>query len=350
MRLWFTKGLSNTRAAISLILGAGAEHGFSAIASHVDPLNPLRALGADFIVEPTGISGDDYADWVLATALQHSVDLIIAQRQPQNLWPHRARFLASGVRLLIAATPETLALLDNKLAFQRDIAAPELTAAGVHGHDAFPFRDLDSFEAARVALAASASAPYGICVKPVTGIFGSGFRRIDEDGRDFERLLSGNMADLYRISLDAFRLALKGAAKPREMILMPYLPGVERSVDFVSHEGEMIAAVARVKHGKHQQLELSGPAIICAQVLAKRYRLNGLCNLQTREIDGRQVVLEINARMSGGMEMACLSGINLPWLAVRAALDLDLPPVVTRAEPITVTRDEVVRVVSGQPD
>ena len=346
MRIWFTKGLSNTRAAVSLIRGwegVGVPGGLSTLASHVEPDNPLRALGYDFLVEPKGISGDAYAEWVLNTARQRAVDLIVVQRQPQSLWAHRGRFLAEGIRLLIAASPEVLALLDSKLAFQRDLAAAGLQE--VRGHAALPFQDVDGFEAARETLLANGEAPYGVCVKPVSGIFGAGFRRIDEDGRDFERLLSGNLGDLYRISLGAFRLALAAATKRREMILMPYLPGVERSVDFVSHQGQLIAAIARVKHGRHQMLEIGGAAIDCARMLAERYGLNGLCNLQTREIDGRQVVLEINARMSGGMEMACLSGVNLPLLAVLAASGLPYPKVTLPEGPITVERVEEARIV-----
>jgi len=103
------------------------------------------------------------------------------------------------------------------------------------------------------------------------------------------------------------------------------LPGLERSVDFVARDGALLCAVVRVKMGKAQRLETSGPSVQMARVLADRYGLNGLCNLQTREDSaGREAVLEINPRMSGGMAMACLAGVNLPLMAVMAGLGRDL--------------------------
>lgn len=67
------------------------------------------------------------------------------------------------------------------------------------------------------------------------------------------------------------------------------------------------------------------------EALTLRHRLNGHCNLQTREIDGRQIVLEINARMSGGMAMSCPAAVNLPLLAVLAASGRVYP------EPVYIT-------------
>ncbi len=347
MKLWFTKGLSNTVDAIAMIAKDPLGHDMAILGSHVDPIQPLRDAWPQFLVEPRALKGPDYADWVYQTALQEKVDLIVAQRQPRSLWPERERFAAAGIRLLVPATPQVLDILDDKLLFQNDLHLADLSAAGVHGHAAIPFEDVAAFDAGREKLIASGDAKYGLCVKPVIGIFGSGFRRIDEDGNDFERLVSTDQDDLYRISLDGFRLALSRASKPRQMILMPYLPGVERSVDFVAHQGELIAAVARCKTGKHQVLEVSGPAIEIARALARRYQLNGQCNLQTREIDGRQVVLEINARMSGGMAMACLAGVNLPLLAVLSAAGLPYPDPVNLNGNLLVGMVEQARILNS---
>ena len=347
MKLWFTKGLSNTAVAMSMIANDPLSRDMALLASHVDPLHPLRDVWQKFLVEPADAKGADYADWVYMTARREKIDLVIVQRQPRSLWPHRERFAEAGIELLIPAMPEVLDILDNKFSFQNDLNVPDLSAAGVFGHAAIPFANLAEFDAGRERLLASGEAPYGLCVKPVVGIFGSGFRRIDDDGNEFERLMSTDPEDLYRISLGGFRLALGRAEKPRPMILMPYLPGPERSVDFVAHQGELIAAVARRKVGKHQVLEVSGPAIDIVRKLARRYRLNGQCNLQTREIDGRQIVLEINARMSGGMAMSCLAGVNLPLLAVLAASGRVYPKPVYLTNRLHVAMVEKAQIINS---
>lgn len=346
MRIWFTNGLSNTRDAILMIKEDPKARALTLIGSHVNPDNPVRKVCHIFLAEPTSLIGADYANWIYNTALRERVDLIVVQRQPHSLWPARARFSDAGIRLLFAAAPEVLQLLDDKRAFQRDLDCPDLAAAGVFNHAAIPFSDLADLDAAHEALVRSGLTPYGLCVKPVTGMFGAGFRRLEEGGNDFARLMSSDPEDLFRISLEAFRLALGKATKPPRMILMPYLPGPERSVDFVAHEGELIAAVSRLKAGLHQILEIAGPAIDIARVLARRYGLNGQCNLQTREMDGQQMVLEINARMSGGMSMACLAGVNLPLLSVLSAAGLSYPRPTGLLDGLVVAMIEKAQVVA----
>jgi len=347
MKVWFTKGLSNTLDAVSLIKNDPSGSGIAILGSHVDPHHPLQAVCTEFLVEPAQINGAEYAGWVHETALRRNVDLIVVQRKRRSLWSERARFTSAGMKLQLPAAPEVLDLLDNKLAFQRDLDLPELAAAGVFGHVALPFADLAEFDAARELLQTQVDARYGLCVKPTVGTFGSGFRRIELDGKDFERMMSPDPEDLFRISLDGFRLALARAGRPREMLLMPYLPGPERSIDFVSRDGELIVAVARVKSVKHQVLEVAGPAIEIARRLARRYGLNGLCNLQTREIDGRQVILEINARMSGGMSMACLAGVNLPLLSILSEAGLPFPRPVNLRDGTVVAMVETARVIAA---
>jgi carbamoylphosphate synthase large subunit len=55
----------------------------------------------------------------------------------------------------------------------------------------------------------------------------------------------------------------------------------------------------------------------CRVWLATDYQLNGFFNAQFRERKhGGLGLLEINARLSGGVAMACLAGPNLPYLGI----------------------------------
>ena len=48
------------------------------------------------------------------------------------------------------------------------------------------------------------------------------------------------------------------------------------------------------------------------------------CNIQFKYLDGVPYFLEVNTRMSGGVQMACLaSGVNIPDLAVNKLLGID---------------------------
>lgn len=340
MKTWFTKGLSNTRDAISLIKSDPMGQGMTLVASHLDPDAPVAAVADEFLVEPKTIADSAYADWVLAEAQARDVNLVVVQRRPVALWMARDRFAAAGIRLSIPAAPQTLRLLDSKLLFQRDIAQIDVPA-----HTAIPFSDVDGFDDARGQIKDTEEARHGLCVKPVSGIFGAGFRRIMEGADDLAYMLSSDPEDAYKISLDGFRSLLARSPKREPMILMPYLPGLERSVDFVARKGELLCAVARRKEGRDRILETTGPSIEAARVLARRYALDGMCNLQTRDCDGREVVLEINARMSGGMVMACEAGVNLPLLSVMAGLGLDLSGFTDPMDGVRVRMRDVVEIL-----
>ncbi|ASJ72456.1 ATP-grasp domain-containing protein [Granulosicoccus antarcticus] len=323
-RIWFTKGLSNTSDAISIMRADPAAQGLSFMASHVDTDNPVRQIADEFVQEPADLDDSDYAQWVLETAIQHQVALIVVQRKTDAVWAFRTEFAAQGVRLQITAAPEVRALLDNKIQFQIDIRSPETHHAGVIGHVFREYCTLAEFDAAWSDLSTNGNASHGLCVKPAQGIFGSGFRRVQPGLDDMAQILSYDPEAGFRISLAAYRNALAAAEKPVPQLLMPYLPGIERSVDFVAHNGQMLHAVCRAKLGKSQQIEIASPSIEMARVLAARYQLDGLCNLQTREnSEGQQTILEINPRMSGGMAMACLAGVNLPLASVFAGLGWD---------------------------
>ena len=48
------------------------------------------------------------------------------------------------------------------------------------------------------------------------------------------------------------------------------------------------------------------------------------CNIQFKYLDGVPYFLEVNTRMSGGIQMACVaSGINIPNLAVNKMLGIN---------------------------
>lgn len=344
VKIWFTRGLSNSGDAISIMRADPSAQDFSFMASHVNADNPVRQVADEFVQEPIDLDGPAYAQWVLTTAIRHQVALIVVQRKPDALWAFREEFAAQGVRLQIAATPQVRALLDNKIHFQMDIQSPEVLQAGVVGHAFQEYCTLAEFDAAWARMSMNNNVQHGLCAKPAHGIFGSGFRRIEPDLDDMAQILSHDPEAHFRISRAAYQSALAAAQKPVPHLLMPYLPGLERSVDFVARHGQLLYAVCRVKLGKIQRIETVSASIDMARVLATRYQLHGMCNLQTREnSEGQQTVLEINLRMSGGMAMSCLAGVNLPLESVFVGLGLEQSDLKTPVAGALVSTHSVAR-------
>ena len=69
------------------------------------------------------------------------------------------------------------------------------------------------------------------------------------------------------------------------------------------------------------------PAVLewCAR-LTEHFKLTGLYNIQFKEDSlGNPLLLEINPRMSGGLAMACMAGVNFPLWAARLAMGSAAP-------------------------
>lgn len=100
--------------------------------------------------------------------------------------------------------------------------------------------------------------------------------------------------------------------------------GHEFSVDCIGDNGRFVTGVVRKKSiTTATQLLDDNPALLAqAAQLLQRFSLSGLVNIQFKEDrNGVPRLLEINPRASGGVAMSCLSGINLPYLALCGALD-----------------------------
>lgn len=302
MKVWHNRGLSNTYDALEIIKAADRERRFSLRATHSDPLAAVSMAADEFAVEPGGMDDAEYVGWCLAQCREHGVSIFVPQRRRQAVAAARTEFMAAGITVSLVAGPLELRMLDRKHDLYSDLAATSVPVPPFK-----TFRSLAEFDAAVKELETVVDR---LCVKPCVGVYGSGFRILEREGCDFRRILSG---DNVRISCKAFRAALAGSAQDREMMVMAYLPGTERSVDVLAHKGQLVRAVARVKVGSYQILETEGPSIDVAAFLTRRYGLEGVFNLQTKEKDGVQYLLEVNSRMSGGLLYACMSGVAFPY-------------------------------------
>ncbi|MBW3243738.1 ATP-grasp domain-containing protein [Epibacterium sp. DP7N7-1] len=312
MKIWYTKGLSNTAHAIRL-LREGYGSSINLMASHTISDVPIAHVADQFLVEPTEVS--DYPNWVLEAAIDHEVDMVIAQRRPDLFADYIDAFESAGIHLQLSADPNALRVMD-----QKDLFGMDMEAIGLPYPEFEVFKTLAEFDQAKEMMIESGTASNGFCVKPTRGIFGSGFRALRDEGTDMQRLLNN---EFYEISTSRFRDILAESPMPEDMLLMHFLPGVERSVDFLCRDGEIMTGISRLKQKGVQILETEGYALELAGALARHFGLNGICNMQTREnSEGEQFILEVNPRMSGGMQMSCLAGVNLPAWNVALALDL----------------------------
>lgn len=327
-RVWFNKSSSSIHGVLRQ-LRQGWGSGLTLIGTHTrGDFGPLLECHLAE-VEPEGLSSAAYLSWCLEFCRRHQVQVFVPGRMRIEIADHLAAFERLGTRLIVAGDGATMRLLEDKGRFLEQLPAC------VRTHRFFRVRSWGEFEAACEELTRDG---LQVCFKPATGIFGLGFYVLDEGMTPLRRLLR---SEVHRISKGELRAVLEPAERFPELLVMEYLGGAEFSVDVLAEEGEVKAMVCRrkplngrihicgtsctefVAEGASQVMAREPEIEAIVRVLVEHFHLGGLFNVQFRcraERPEQPCLLEINGRMSGGLPYVALSGLNLPMLAVKAAL------------------------------
>ncbi len=318
--IWFNRNFSHIRPAIDLIHQADSSNRFRTICSHDLPGFTGFSAATQSVLEPTGLNDVSYVDYCLDFCGRNNVRLFYPGRAASSIARRKDAFSAIGVNVILAADARTFEALENKADFYTaqaysDVPGPEFT-------------EVTTYDQYNTAYASLRCRHPVICIKPCVGVYGIGYRVVDEQRRALEHMLRGIGHHVSKADLER-ELATAGSFAP--LLVMEHLSGREFSVDCLASAGRLRVAIARRKARGANQIIVEHSLIerTCAR-LANEYNLNAIFNVQFREDrNGNLRVLEVNARMSGGSAMACLAGPNLPYLAVLDALgeleDSDIP-------------------------
>jgi hypothetical protein len=305
-RIWFNKGFSGVYH-----LARALRVPLISLVSHTAPDAVALLGGAESFVEPADLVGRAYLEYCLEVCRDRHVDLFMPTKEVRLIAAHRKAFEAKGTRLLLAADSETLLLLDRKVEFLSGLD-PEIVATT-------PFEVFSNLAEFDAALERLTTPGVRLCFKPSRGIYGHGFRILTER-QSLEEISKG---DTLNISLEQARQLFSDAQPFKPFLLMHYAEGPERSIDCLAYRGQLVQAVSRVKIGDTSQLLEDNPAILeIAARLTERYQLSGIFNVQLKEMNGVPLILEINARPSGGIFISMASGFNFIEWAVKLELGL----------------------------
>lgn len=303
VHVWFNKSFTVAARLIEALRGTR----YVAHASHTDPAHASLHAAPHAFLEPRGLVGDAYAGWMLETARERGIHVIVVAKEREVLADHVDAFAREGVQLIVPATREVQRHLEHKDEF-----------LGGWNPDILPipswrtFTDLVTFDEAADALRTPGTR---LCMKPARGIYASGFRVLTD--RPSPKSFFGG--ELYQMTHAAARELLAEGQTPT-MLLMHTLEGVERSIDCVAWQGELLSAVVRRKAESAQRIEDRPDLVEAARSIARTYTLSGLFNFQTKDQRGVAHMLEINARASGGCYLAMAgSGVNTMALLLDAA-------------------------------
>jgi biotin carboxylase len=311
--VWFNKSLSSTSHVVQKIrqsCSPGEEFFF--VCTHTSPTATVAPVADLFEIEPTGLGPLAYVEWCVDFARDRGIDVFIPRNYASAIAACSQRFADLGVKLILAAEPATLGLIKNKGLFYEAL-----------GQDLVPqpaFQVVANLEQFQEAFHALSARHNKVCFKPTEGIGGKGFKVLTVGGPE---IYSPWDHELLSIEYDAALLELAQQASFPELMMMEYLPGQERSVDCLAQNGKLLAAVTRLKSydGAEELLEDNPQLVEYCRLITAKVGLKGLYNVQFMASEsGEQYLLEVNARMSGGVHYGADSGVCLPYWAIRLAL------------------------------
>ena len=319
IRIWLNHWFSTAYNIIQLI--RGGVPGAYIIGSNEHAESPIQAVCDEWYAEPV-LKGEDYVNFCLEFCAAHRVDVFMPRREMQAVSKAMDRFAAAGVKVMAEAYPLVSLFADKDRAYR---AMREAGVANVPD-----YRMVETPAQFREAYEELSRAHGQICFKFVRDEGGKSYRLIDNRPRGYASLFKRQTT---RISFDEAYAALSERERFSPVMVMPYLPDEEISVDCLATGRGLIAVprvkdATRVEHVRYDEEILAACARICAQ-----WPLSQPCNIQFKLSKGVAYLLEINTRMSGGVQMACaVSGVNIPAIAVRKLLGEDAPWTLNRVE------------------
>ncbi|WP_096262173.1 ATP-grasp domain-containing protein [Escherichia coli] len=341
-KIWFMEGLSSQRDIIQGVKSFAQKNNFAitVFASHRNERHEILSVADYSLTEPE--DPQKRLQFIQETIQTYGIHHIHTGRNSQWFEEHRSAIESTGATLTTGATGvDWLTLADEKVTFAQFMEQ--------NGLPVVPSWRVNTLAELKTHLAAPPFSDSPVCVKPVTGIYGMGFWRFDDSASPMAVF---NHPEHRLVSPQQYIAAASASESFKPLVLMPYLPGPEFSVDILADKGEILAAVGRRKEGAIlpgpefsvdiladkgeilaavgrrkegaiQYLVNEGSAWELACDCARVMKADGLVNVQTRnDVNGNPVLLETNMRPSGGVGYTLHSGVNLPGLFAAFKLGL----------------------------
>lgn len=313
MRIWFNHWFSTAYHLINLMKNYDTEN-FYIIGSSTNPDAIYKRTCEEWYVEPAGMEGKEYIDFCLNFCKEHKIDVFVPRRYLVEIVKNADRFIQTGVKLFADTCSETIEMLENKLKtyeFFQD-KMPNLIPKVHVAHSVLEF--LTAYEE----LSACSSR---VCYKLVADEGARSFRVVDNRIETGFGLMEKPGT---KITLEAAKKVLEQYDFTIPVLLMPYLSGVEISADCLhTLSGNLV--IPRYKTSKRYSEVILDQEIqeICSKMM-DMLKLKMPMNIQFKMNDGQLYLLEINPRMSGGLQLSCeAAGINIPNIAINQLLGIN---------------------------
>ena len=309
-RIWFNHWFSTAYNIMGMIKEDNPD---SYIIGTNENRRSVLAARCDEWYQEQALKGDEYAEFCLAFCRDHKVDVFMPRREMLAVSRRKADFAALGVKVMVDDY-ETISMLNRK-----DLAYQELSRRGISSVP--EYRIVTTVSGFAEAYKDLSERYREVCIKFVRDEGGKSYRLIDNTRRGYQALFKKQNT---RMTYDAIYEALSEKEEFAPLMVMPNLSGNEVSADCLkTSRGPII--LPRIKDSSRiERLCFQEDIMAKIREVLEALPLECPCNIQFKYLDDTLYFLEVNTRMSGGVQLACLAGgVNIPSIAVNKLLGID---------------------------
>lgn len=310
-RVWFNHWFSTVGFIMDLIREDTSRE-YCILASNDKDNLAIASKADEWFKEPYMSDGEAYVDYCLSVCKDKSIDVFIPRRHRDAISKRASDFKKLGVKLVVSSND----ILNNKVSTYKTLEADEDLKKLVPYYKCVG--NVDEFDLACDAVRKATNGK--ICMKYAEDEGASSFKILVKSMKELEFEASNKITDSLAKELLGKSIDDKTKFK-HSIMVMPYMTD-EVSCDCL-RVGDKTICVVRKKLGAKRCHLIKHDAELqhsCAALIDK-FNINGPCNIQFRRDNSGWKLLEINTRMSGGVQLSSLgSGVNIPMIAVKDAL------------------------------
>lgn len=312
MRVWFNHWFSTAYHLINL-MRQGYDEAITVVGSGSNAKAVYRQACDEWYPEQE-LPDEEYVTFCINFCREHDIDVFVPRRGMVVIAKNAAFFELLGTKLLLEKDGSMVALLDDKIQTYRFFAE--------RMPDVIPnyriVRSIAEFDQACFALQEEGTR---LCYKLTVDEGAKSFRVLDDSIEDIGALYAKPGT---KVTYHAARRILSHYDFQIPLMVMPYLPGADVSVDCMETEQGRLM-IPRFKVGRFSEVKPDPEVLRICQEIMDILHFDMPANIQFKMNGSKPYLLEINTRMSGGLQLSCLAtGINVPAIALRKCMGLDM--------------------------
>lgn len=303
-RIWMNHWFSTALNIIDLLRQDNSD--IYIIGSNENEYSVIKNGCDEWYQEPV-LKDDEYVEFCIEFCKEHDIKFFLPRRGMLKISEQKSRFEEIGVKVMIDDY-HIVSILNHK---EKAYEFFKENAIGTVP-DYYIVKTVDEFRDAYEKLLEKYKQ---VCFKFEKDEGGKSFRLIDNSRKGYVALFKKQNT---RITLDDAIDALSEREVFSPIMIMPFLPDEEISVDCLNTSTGLIA-LPRIKgNAKYEVFRFDKEVIDICRDFQDKARLECPYNIQFKYLDGIPYFLEVNTRMSGGVQMSCYaSGVNIPLLALK---------------------------------